>query len=120
MLSKFHESLFNMHSFLEKNMLKGLFFIASMQPLKYLKAFFIKRDFIRYYYFINICIIYQNRDSMFFKFVFFRFSVSPNFIFFYSFLYMLSIMFIVFLIYNFTFFLFKLELAVNLQLQNCS
>ena len=119
MLSKFHESLFNMHSFLEKNMPKGLFFIASMQPINYLKAFLSKETLLDTIISLISVLFIKIGILCSLNLCFSIFSITKFHIF-YPFLYMLSIMFIVFLIYNFTFFLFKLELAVNLQLQNCS
>ena len=52
-----------------KNMHKGLIFYYLC------KVLFTKRKLIRYYYFINIYIIYQNRAFILMKFVFVNFSV---------------------------------------------
>ena len=39
------------------------------------KVLFTERKLIRYYYFINIYIVYQNRAFILIKFVFFNFSI---------------------------------------------
>ena len=50
---------------------------------KIYKILFTKRKLIRYYYFINIYIIYQNRFFVSMKFVFYNFSIIKIFNFFY-------------------------------------
>ena len=70
-----------------KNMHKGLVFFI----IEIFKVWFTKSKFIRYYYFINIYIIYWNRTFILMKFVFFNFSVITFYNFFYPFLYMVLI-----------------------------
>ena len=57
-----------------KNMHKGLIFYYLC------KVLFTKRKLIRYYYFINIYIIYQNRTIILMKFISFNFSVLLYFL----------------------------------------
>ena len=56
-------------------------FVSVFIANKIFKILFTKRDLIRYYYFVNICIVYRYRVFMLKKFVFFNFSTS-NLIFF--------------------------------------
>ena len=70
------------------------------------KIFFTKRKPIRYYYFINIYIVYWNRVFMLMKFVIFNFSVTKLYIFLSISTYGLKF-FIIFLIYNFPLFSLK-------------
>ena len=58
-----------------RNMHKGLFFLRIFTANKIFKIVFTKRDLIRYYYFTNIYIIYQNRSLILVKFVFVNFSI---------------------------------------------
>ena len=59
----------------EKKKHKGLFFLIIIVNNEIFKIFFTKRKLIRYYYFINTYIFYQNRAFILMKFVFFNFSV---------------------------------------------
>ena len=73
------------------------------------KILFTKRKLIRYYYFTNIHIVYQNRAFILMQFVFFNFT-AINFYIFYPFLYMVLIFFKTFLIYNFSNFFIHISL----------
>ena len=60
----------SMHSFFGTNMHKGLIFFIIFVANEIFTLSFAKRDFIRYYYFINIYILYRNRSFMMVKFLF--------------------------------------------------
>ena len=81
-----HESLFYMHSFLEEIWRHSSNFFSIFVTNKIFKTFFTKRDIIRYYYFLNIC-IYQNRAFTLFKFLFCNFSITKFYIFLSIFIY---------------------------------
>ena len=101
-----------MDSFLKKNINKGLFF--SIREAKEISTpFFIKGDFIRYHYFINISIFYRNRSLMLVKTLFLDFSTTA----FYNYFFFLICfqdfyIFFKFIVFNYSY--------LNLQLQNCS
>ena len=58
-----------------RNMHKGLISLYSSITNEIFKILFTKRKLIRYYYFINIYMLYQNATFIFIKFIFFSFSV---------------------------------------------
>ena len=62
-----------------RNMDKGLIFFSIFIANKTFKIIFTKRDLIRYYYFINIYIMYGNRAFILVKFVFFNLMVYKCF-----------------------------------------
>ena len=68
------------------NMHKGLFFKYLCKQWN-ISIFFTERNLIRYYYFINIYIIYWNGAFMFIKFAFFNFSIINFIIFLFVFIY---------------------------------
>ena len=70
-----------------KNMHKGLIFFIISVTNEIFKILFTKRKLIRYYYFVNIYIVYQKRTFILMKFVFFNFSVIKFYNFFNPFLY---------------------------------
>ena len=63
-----------MHSLFERMCIKIEFFIIFVAN-EIDKIFFTEKKLIRYYYFIDIYIVYQNRNFMLMKFVFFNFSI---------------------------------------------
>ena len=68
---------------------------------------FIERDLYRYYYFLNIYIIYWNRSFILMKFLFFDFKITKILWLFFPFLYMVLKFFIIFSIHNFSLFSLK-------------
>ena len=82
-----------------KNMHKGLIFFSIFVSNKIFKIIFTKRNFIRYYYLINIY-----RFIILMKSVFFNFSIIKFYNFFYPFLYLVLKFLIIFLIHSFPLF----------------
>ena len=68
---------------------------------KIFKFFFIKRDPIRYYYFINIYIYYWNKFFMLIKFLILEFSISKFDTFFHFYIYFQKFILFEFIIFHF-------------------
>ena len=132
LFSKFHYIFFNkVSSFIKrdinlilwKSLLYALIFGKNMHKVLILfsifvtnaifKIFFTKRNF-RYYYFINIYIVYWNKAFILVKVIFFKFSII-NFIVFYRFLYMILHFIYIFFNYNFPLLLFTSVFYIHLQ-----
>ena len=75
------------HSFIHLALLKSRLYIlisgCNMHKDLIFSIFVANKEFknfpIKYYYFINIYIVYQNRDFMLIKFVFFNFNVIKSY-----------------------------------------
>ena len=57
-----------------QNMYNSIIYLAFILTNEIFKILFTERKLFRYYYFINICVVYRNRAFMLMKFVFFDLS----------------------------------------------
>ena len=117
-----------MHSLLERKCLRVLFFIV-FEESQISKTCFTEKKIIRYYYFVNIYIIYQNKAFILIKVAFFNCNTMKLYIFCIIFIYGFNKFLHTFFNYSFLYYFhlnkfFKINFCLNqisevyLQLKN--